>query len=587
MTGAEYIAEFLFQRGISQAFVITGGACTFIVDAIGRHKEMSYKCFHHEQAAAMAADAVWRTNKVMGATVVTSGPGATNLITGIACSYFDSIPSIHITGQVNQNEKANYKGSNVRQAGFQETKIVEMVRPITKYAVQVTNGEELKHELNKAYNLALSGRMGPVVIDVPMDVQKEEVGDQIFFEEPKVPVLGRSQSETIQSKISAFLGEAKRPLILVGAGVGLAGAEREVFNWIGQSKLPFVSSWNGLTYFDHDMFNYGGNIGVYGNRGANFLLQNCDRLLVLGSRLDNRQRSGNTKSFAMSAKVMVVDVDSEELKKYSNNVNHETVEMHLGAFSQVSDSIVAPNPSKEWMQFFTEMKELYFGKYPSSTAEKYGTMSPYAAVQQINRMIEDDAVVVADDGANLCWVFQAFHRKRQTFFTAGGNSPMAYSMPAAIGAAFYNPDKQIICFTGDGSLQMNIQEFQTLKFHDLNVKIFVLNNFGYGIIKQFQDLYFESRYHATGDGYSQPDFKKVTEAYGLAYRRVDKVDEISPDIFTHKGPMIIDLVLHPSTLIEPKLEMGRSIEDQFPYLSDEEYERGMIHSVRKSRDKKV
>jgi acetolactate synthase-1/2/3 large subunit len=578
MTGAEYIVEFLRRRGIDKIFLITGGACTFIVDAIARNPLVQYYCFQHEQAAAMAADVFWRIERRVGATVVTSGPGATNIITGIACSYFDSIPTIHITGQVNQNEKLNYLGANVRQAGFQETKIVDMVKPITKYAAAVTTGEELKRELTKAFNIAITGRMGPVLIDVPMDIQKAEVGDNIEYELPNIANPSINEIKTMRETLHAFFQASERPLVLVGAGIGLAGVQDSVFQWLKNLNLPFVSSWNGMTFFDHDIPNYHGHIGVYGNRGANFLIQNCDRLLVLGSRLDNRQRSGDTNSFARSAKVLVFDVDEEELKKYKNNQDYLTCHLDLQFFEHIIEGVSIYAGSYEWRDYVSTMKSKYFGKARSTIADTYHMLSPYAAVQKINQLMRDDACVIADTGANLCWVFQVFHRKKHDLFTAGGNSPMGYSLPAAIGAALYQPERQVICFIGDGGMQMNIQELQTMHHYNLNIKLFVLNNFGYGIIKQFQDLYFEGRYEATGNGYSQPDFRKVTEAYCIPYMRIDKLEEIKADLFNYKGPVVIDLILHPSTWIEPKLEMGCSIEDQFPYLVDKDYYEGMKFS---------
>lgn len=583
MIGAEYIAEFFRQRGSDKFFLVTGGACAFIVDAIGRNPKTSYVCFQHEQAAAMAADSLWRIDKTVGVTVATSGPGATNLITGIACSYFDSIPSIHITGQVNQAESSNFIGANVRQAGFQETNIVDMVKPITKYAVQVKNGAELKKELIRVYHEAISDRKGPVLLDVPMNVQKEEVGDVIEYYEPKEEKISASEVENIAKKILSFFEGSERPLVLFGAGIGLAGVEAQVEQWLVKNNIPYVSSWNGTTYFNHDNKNFFGNIGVYGNRGANFILQNADRLLVLGSRLDNRQRSGNTKNFAISAKVMVVDVDGEELKKYKVD-NYETIHLNLKDFPEVANKIsLEKNQSEGWVAYTNKMKKKYFGIDASKFAKENNSLSPYLVVQKINKMIEDDAIVVADDGANLCWVFQIFHRTNQTIYTAGGNSPMAYSFPAAIGAALHAPKKQIIAFTGDGSFQMNIQELQTVFHYKLPVKLFILNNDGYGIIKQFQDLYFGSRYEATGKGYSAPDFKKVVEAYDVKYFRVDSLDDISQEIFDYQGPAVIDVILHQNTLIEPKLELGKPIHDQYPYLSEEEFNDNnqFIQSTRK------
>ena len=576
MTGAEYIAEFLRRRGSTNVFLITGGACAFIVDAIGRNPGMKYTCFQHEQAAAMAADSLWRTNKIVGATVVTSGPGATNLITGIACSFFDSIPTIHITGQVNQNEELNYKGAKVRQAGFQETNIVDMVKPITKYAVKITDSTNLKQELCKAYSIAISGRMGPVLVDIPMDVQQADVGEysEVGFEATET--VTNAKPADFLATVNEFFKTGERPLVLFGAGVGLAGAEVETEAWLIERKIPFVSSWNGMTYFNHEAPNYCGNIGVYGNRGANFLIQNCDRLLVLGSRLDNGQRSGNAGSFAKSARVLVIDIDNEELIKYQNNTNYEPgVNFDLSKLAAVLTDIKTPFQSDNWIEYWTNSKEKYFGKIPSSIPEKYGTISPLEAVRKINKVIPRNSIVVADDGANLCWVFQSFFRTEQTIYTAGGNSPMGYAFPASIGAAIYNKDRRVIAFTGDGSMQMNIQDLQTMKFNDLDIKLIILNNFGYGIIKQFQDLYFNGRHHATGEGYSQPDFGKLVEGYGIEYHKIEKIEDLRGDIFAAKGPAVIDIFLHPDTMIEPKLEMGRSIEDQFPYLPDEEFNSAM------------
>ncbi len=576
MTGAEYVAEFLKRKGITNVFLMTGGACAFIVDAIGRNSGMKYTCFQHEQAAAMAADSLWRTNRIVGATVVTSGPGATNLITGIACSFFDSIPTIHITGQVNQNEELNYKGAKVRQAGFQETNIVDMVKPITKYAVKITDHRMLKKELCKAYSIATTSRMGPVLIDIPMDIQQAEVGEysEIDFKSTEKELAPKLMS--FIKSVNEFFKSGERPLVLFGAGVGLAGAEKETEDWLIKNKIPFVSSWNGITYFNHESENYCGIIGVYGNRGANFLIQNCDRLLVLGSRLDNRQRSGNANSFAKSARVLVVDVDNEELIKYRNNPNYEPgINLDLVALKISTSDINTPPQSDSWNAYWREIKKNYFGKTASSIPEKYGTISPLEAVCRIHNYLESDSIIAVDTGACACWVFLSFLRTKQIIFTAGGNSPMGYALPASIGAAIYNPEKQIISINGDGGTQLNIQELQTMKFHNLNIKLIIFNNFGYGIIKQFQDSYSSGRHYATGKGYSQPDFEKVVKAYGIDYHKVEKIEDIRSELFSAKGPAVIDIFLHPDTMIEPKLEMGRSIEDQFPYLADEEFNSAM------------
>lgn len=573
MKGADYIAEFLFRHDAPDVFLVNGGACAFMIDSVARHPNMRYIAFQHEQSAAMAADAVWRVDRGLGATMATSGPGATNLITGIACSYFDSIPAIHITGQVNKHETAAYNGANVRQAGFQETKIVDMVRPITKYAAQVTDADSLRHELAKAVGIARTGRMGPVLVDVPIDVQQLEVGDTIEEWRPPARTPDKNHCREVAEQINGLLSKARRPVILFGAGVGLAGAEKSLSEWLKQTAIPFVSSWNGLTYFNHDINSYVGQIGVYGNRGANFVLQNADLILVFGSRFDNRQRSGNAKNFAPQAHVHAVDVDEEELKK-SMADGYSVSHLNLSDLPAVLENLVRPQISNTWFDYVAEMKGRYFRQDISTFAAAHGTMSPYAAIPRINEIIAENAIVPVDTGANLCWIFQSFHRTKQLLMTAGGNSPMGYSLPAAIAAAFRGTQRQVICFIGDGGLQMNIQELQTVRHYGLDIKIFVFNNHGYGIIKQFQDSYMQSRYAASGDGYSVPDLEKIAYAYGLDYARIENVDMIKPGLIDKKGPMLIDLQFHPNTLTEPKLEMGRPINDQFPYMSDEEFAAG-------------
>jgi acetolactate synthase-1/2/3 large subunit len=573
MTGADYIAAYLASKGIKHVFLLTGGAATFMIDAIGKRDDINYVCVQHEQAAAMAADAVWRTNRTVGVAMATSGPGATNLLTGIACSFFDSIPAIHITGQVNMRESRMLGNATPRQIGFQETKIVEMARPITKYAVQVHDGESLRHELEKAYQLATTGRMGPVLIDVPMDIQQIEVGDLDLVSPPIPPMLNEVELRQIASKINPVLENAARPLIYLGAGIGLAGVEAEVEEWVRQSGIPAVSSWNGATYFDHDMPNFCGTVGVYGNRGGNFLIQNCDVMLVLGSRLDNRQRTGNTKNFAPAAQVIVLDIDIEELAKFKND-GYITVELDFRFLPAVLNKLVRPRPSNAWIDHVALMKERYVGKCHSTYAQGKGSQSPYEVIRRVNQLIDRDAVVINDTGAALCWVFQTFHRSEQIIFTAGGNSPMGYSLPAAIGAKLTAPNQQIICFSGDGGFQLNLQELQTAVFYQLDMIIIILNNGGYGIIKQFQDAYMSGRYHATGAGYSQPDFRKIAGAYGLEYFRIEHPDEITPQMFAPKGIRLLDIILDDRTQIEPKVEMGRPLNDQFPYLNEQELAEG-------------
>ncbi len=334
-----------------------------------------------------------------------------------------------------------------------------------------------------------------------------------------------------------------------------------------------MSSWAGLTYFNHNHPGFLGQIGVYGNRGANFALQNADTVVVLGSRLDNRQRSGNAKNFASGATVHVVDVDAEELRKYRND-GYRTSHLDFRQLCAVLPDISAPKLSHEWVGYVQEMKARYYGRETSSSAIRVNTLSPYDVVRRLNEVIDHDAIVVGDTGAAVCWLHQAFRVKEHLLFTAGGNSPMGYALPAAIGAKLAAPHRQVISYNGDGGFQLNIQELQTLRHHNLDVAIVVMNNSSYGIIKQFQDSYLGSRYQASRDGYSTPDFGGIAKAYGVHYAKIERLEQITPELLQKGGPIVIEVVLSEDTLIEPKLEMGRPINDQFPYLSSSEYSSG-------------
>lgn len=569
MTGSEWIAEFLARVGSRHVFLLTGGACAFMVDAVARHPALEYVCFEHEQATSFAADAVWRASGKVGVTLATSGPGATNLITGIATSFFDSIPALHITGQVNQRESSAFHGAKVRQSGFQETDIVSMVKPVTKYAVMVRSVEELRTELPKAYAIALSGRPGPVLMDVPMDVQQA----QMAAEFPEIvladrPAMDRGAFDALVSGI----GEARRPVVLWGGGIGLARAQADVIAWLDKAGVPFVSSWAGLTYFDHDHPNFLGQIGVYGNRGANFVLQNADTIIVLGSRLDNRQRSGNPDNFAKDAKIFVVDVDGEELRKYVDP-RYTQIHSDLKDFAALLPELPAFAPSPEWDDYVAEMRDTYAGKEVSTSARRLNSLSPYDVIRRLGEVIAPDAIVSNDTGAAVCWAHQAFKVKQHLFFTSGGNSPMGYALPAAIGAKLAAPERQVVSFNGDGGVQLNIQELQTIAHHNLDIAIVILNNSSYGIIKQFQDSYLGGRYDGADTGYSVPDFGKIAAAYGIGYARIENLDQITPELFGN-GPIVIDIMFSNQTLIEPKLEMGRPINDQYPYLADDAYAAG-------------
>jgi len=568
ITGAEFIARFIETYCFDKVFLVTGGACAFIVDAIGENKNLNYVCFQHEQSAAMAADAIWRTNGRIGVTLSTSGPGATNLITGIACSYFDSIPSLHITGQVNKSESKEVIQADVRQAGFQETDIVSVISPLVKWAHKVEDIDDLAPTLVEAFRISISGRMGPVLIDVPMNVQKasielEQVNRYLEYEiEPAPQQL--NEIKINNSIVKNFLDDANRPLVIIGAGAGLSGTAGIIQKWCENNGIPFVTTWSAFTYVERSSDFYLGSLGVYGGRQANWAVQAADKIVVFGSRLDNRQRTSNSGGFAPYSKILVFDIDQEELNKFNHQKNYQKVLFDL---SNVQDLLDFTLEGKDlvWINSIKEITSKVSEGFEDSVNNS--ELNPYFVVRGIQTRIGNNSIIVSDCGANLCWVFQSYQADSNFIFSAFGNSPMGYSLPAAIGAQIANPEKEVYCFIGDGGLQMNIQELQTIDNYNLPIKIIILNNFGYGIIKQFQDSYFGSRYHATGKGYSAPNFEKIAQAYNFKYNSIKSMKELNGLAFA-KEKIIIDVHLPPGALITPKTEMNRFIHDQFPYKSN-------------------
>jgi acetolactate synthase-1/2/3 large subunit len=571
-TGSDLVAEFVAHHCYKEAFVVIGGAVSFLIDALGRHNESGYVCLQHEQAASFAADAIWRTTGRVGVTMATSGPGATNLITGVASSWFDSIPSLHLTGQVNDRESKIAIGAAVRQAGFQETDIVSMVKTITKSATKVTTVRDLARALHDSLEIALSGRMGPVLVDIPMNVQQEPANEEDFrialAPLRRQAVAGLVSADELATLISDFFEGAQRPLVIMGGGLGLAGSARPAQMWCEDQGIPYVASWAGLTYLDRSLACYQGSQGVYGSRHANWTVNAADRILVLGSRLDNRQRTGTPRAYAPFAQILVVDVDEEEIRKFRSDGRYAGAAFDLAGVETVLAEVFVSYECSAWLELLAQDRSSNSSGWEASVRE--GEVNPYELVQAIQKGFPSKAIVISDTGANLCWLFQAYSPDDSFLFTSGGNSPMGYSLPAAIGAQLANPNAAVICAIGDGGLQMNIQELQTAVAYDLPITIYLFNNSGYGIIKQFQDANMASRYHASGEGYSVPDFEAITRAYGIEYHRVAALSDITPSLFERRLK-VVELVIPPQALITPKVEGDHFIHDQFPYSTPVKY----------------
>ena len=596
MNLSDYVLTFLKKKKIKNVFLITGGAISFMVDSFSRVKNIKYTCVAHEQAAAMMADSYSRLGPDLACTMVTSGPGATNLITGIACSWFDSIPAIHITGQVNSYEKQGaQKGTkNTRQVGFQETDIVSITKPISKFSYQLKNPNEIRYVLEKACYLAQSGRPGPVVIDIPMNFQKANINEKKLkrFVPPKLKNNSIYLKKNL-NKIFSVLTKSCRPVLLLGGGIKIAKVQNKIKHIIKKIDIPIVTTWSGVDVIDHNNKNYIGNVGVYGSRAANFAVQNSDFLLCLGSRLDTRITGGVPSSFARNSKVISVDIDKNELSKQRGLKLYLKVNSNLYDFFKIfeknSKNYVYKN--SVWLKKCSEWKK----KYPIVLNNYYSQkkfVNPYVFIEELSKILNKKAVVIADDGGHLTWAIQAFKVKEgQKLFSAFGNSPMGYAFPASIGASIALNKQKVICIDGDGSIQINIQELQTVIFNKLPIKIIILNNNGYGIIKQFQELYLKKRYEATtaATGVVNPDFKKVSKAYGINYTLISSHKNLrkilKKPILSNK-PEFIEVLIKPDQKIIPKLQFGNPIEDLSPLLSRKEFNKNMfIKSV--SRSKKI
>ena len=561
MKASDYIVEFLINKGITDVFGYPGGMVTQLMDSFGKYSEkISAHVTYHEQGAAFAACGYAQISGKPGVAYATSGPGATNLITGIADAYFDSIPAIFITGQVNSNEAKGEYG--VRQRGFQETDIVSIVKPITKYAVYVEGAENLQTELEKAYTIAMSGRRGPVLLDIPMNVFRTDIqpNDETYIKKDDDK---RDLSSILRTLSDAFQNSSS-PVFLIGAGVKSSGFEYEIHQEIKRLGVPVISS---MIAFDvmRDYPHYYGFLGAYGTRTANFIAAKSDLIVSIGTRMDIRQVGINRDRFAPDAKIIRFDIDEGEL---TYRVHDDEIQIQAD-METVVDALSELNcvRKQSWLDVCEEIKRLLSGIDDNSTSR---------LIKCISETIPDEAVITTDVGQNQVWVAQSFKVKpHQRVLFSGGHGAMGYALPAAIGAYYGSGKKPVYCVTGDGGLQMNIQELQFIAREQIPIKIIVLNNNALGMIRHFQEMYFDSRYIQTKPegGYTAPDFSRIAEAYGIESHRVEAQD--AGAICWSDSPELAEYMIHENTYVTPKLEFGKPNQDQEPLIDRTLYTRIM------------
>lgn len=564
MIVSDYIIEFLIEKGIRDVFGYPGGMVTYLMESLDKYKDyINVHTNYHEQASSFSACGYAQTSRKPGVAYATSGPGATNMITGICNSFFDSIPTIFITGQVNTDDCMN--GLSVRQKGFQETNIVSLVNNVTKYAVYVDDAEDIRYHLEKAYYLCLSGRPGPVLLDIPIDIQRTEVTPIKL--KPYVPYENLELSDKHEySIITDILKKAKRPCILAGAAISNCGMREEFRELINKLQIPVVTSMISVDTLPSDnKYNFG-FIGAYGNRHSNFIIAKSDLIISIGSRMDVRQVGSQKENFAPNSKLIRIDIDKNEL---TNKLKDDEVQIvadlkDIILFLEDKITEIETSRFKQWNLVCDEIKE---------TLKNIDILEPNKIIANISKSIPNDTVVTTDVGQNQVWVSQNFLvKENQRILFSGGHGSMGYSLPAAIGA-YYGSLKNIISFNGDGGIQMNIQELEFVKRENLPIKIIVLNNSSLGMIRHFQEMYFKSNYSQTkaGRGYSSPDFEKIAQAYDLKYLCLDGNEYIDSNILEDDNPYIIEIKLSDETYVYPKLAMNKLNQDQEPPLDREVY----------------
>jgi len=554
MRVSDYVINFLRDKyNIDTIFTVSGGGCIFLVDSLGHTEGIKYIATHHEQAAAIAAEGYARINNKLGACVVTSGPGGTNALTGTLCSWLDSIPVIVVSGQVNKEMTTNYTSLPLRQLGDQEFNIIESVKNMTKYAVQVNDPAEIRFHLEKACHLATTGRPGPVWVDIPLNVQSIDIDSDklVGYDYPtkSTPDIDNNTLNIIVEKWRS----AKNPLMIVGNGIRLSGGVESLRNLINKINIPVISAVNGNDIVNSDYKHYYGRFGTHAQICANNLLSECDFLLTIGSRLYVRQTGYNFKEFASQAYKIHVDIDQTELDK-------PTLYTDLKICADAKEFINAlstkelPIANEQWLFRCNELNKA--PKVLPRHRNLKGHISNYHFIERLSKVLPQDHHIITSDGSANVVTMQVMDLKGdQRLITNTGCAPMGYGLPAAIGAAIHH---KIICIEGDGSLHMNVHELQTMKHNNLPIKLIIINNDGYLSIKISQKTFFNSRFVASekNSGVSLPNFEKLIAAYELPYYKIEygcDIDNILQDFLKQEGPAVCEVFTSPNETHEPKV----------------------------------
>ncbi len=594
MNVSEYIFDYLYKKSLDTVFMVTGGQAMFLNDAVGKHGKYNIICTHHEQSAAMAADAYGRITNKPGIALVTAGPGSVNAMNGLVGAYTDSSPMIIISGQAALSFVQYQDKTKIRQFGIQGINIRPLVENVTKYFITVDDAQKIAYYLEKAFHEATTGRPGPVWIDVPLDIQKTEVDERyISHYIPEEEEYGRISVSQAVKKAYELLLAAKRPVLLVGQGVSLSGAREVFYEFAMKARIPVITSRLGIDLIESDNDLYVGRPGNYGERSANIAIQNADIILSVGCRLAAALVGHNAKTFGKNAFKYVVDIDQEELDKPGINADYKAkfdAFEYFTNLNRVFADYKLPDYS-DWIRVCNKWKKNYPVVLPEYKDEK--PVNSYYFTGKLSEMASKDDMILVDTGSCFHVACQSWKiKKGQKFLTTGGLSSMGY-WAAGIGACLANNRKSTIVITGDGSLQMNIQEFATIKHNKLPIKTFIFNNNGYLLIRHTQRNFMDNRLVGEGpdSGVWCPDSLEIAKAYGIKGVRIDNVETIEEkirEVLDYDGPVICDVMTPEWQLLIPRVAsdklpdgtlVSRDYDDMFPYLSKEEMEQNRLEKI--------
>ncbi len=562
------------------AFTGQGGSVVHILDSLKRVSKVKVIPSQNEQGASMAADAYTRASDKIGVVIATSGPGILNTLQGMACSYYDSVPSLYISGA--PVTSALKKNDKIRQVGFQEMDIPNIVGSFCKYVVRIMDPKNVIYEIDKAIDIAKSGRPGPVVIDLPDDIQRMEVDEkELKLYKPKVNNEIKLLDDKKFDKFIALLEDSKRPLFIFGNGVKISKTQDLCEKIVNKFNIPYAPTWATFDLFSSDDELNVGSFGMYATRHGNFSVENCDLLIVLGSRLNGTLTGSKKLIFSSKSKKVQVDIDENELDLGDGFEVDVKFNCDVKLFlEKLYNHKMKLNNFSDW----NKQTNLWKKKYPvvlEDYKNQTKNVNPYLFFEKLSELTKAGDIIIPDASANLVWTYQAYKsKKNQKIFTALNHSPMGYSVPAAIGPAL-STKNNVIAIIGDGSMQMNIQEIENIKAHNLNIKIFIINNFGYGMVKQTIDTWLDGNYVGcdNSSGLSLPDFSKVFESYGIKTLKISNHNEMHEQIINCLniiGPAMCEVIVNEKQRIIPKTKAGSPLYDMLPKLSDEEINSNLI-----------